>query len=459
LFQYGKAQQQYLPVDGYEWMPPEVFDSIDWERVDDEGPRGCILEVDLDYPDHLHELHSDFPLAPENTTVTASDLSAESLKTLQSLRGNINIGDAKHTATKLIGSFRERKNYVVHFSTLKTYLRLGMKLKKIHRILAFNQSNFMAPYIEYIAKLRAETNSKWENKTYKLLANAVYGKLCENSRNYINVRFCQTLPGVQRAMTSPFFESFRIYGLNLVAIFSKPKKVEMKHCLSVGFSILEHSKRIMQELYFDKILPLSGLTPGRGIRLCASDTDSFILSIKCNHINDFFQSIEPCMDFSNYDDTHPLYDDSKKGVVGLFKDETEGKNAITGVACLRSKCYSLKMDSRYVDCKLCEKTKNPECICFKKNTCKGCPKSTTKLLSFDDYEKAIFSHQPHRETFCKIVSKDHRVFTNKQTRLIFASFDDKRYYCCKLHSIPYGDFRIKKFELDGVCPICAHINK
>jgi hypothetical protein len=414
---------------------------MEWETMKTDGSCGYILEVDLEYPEELHEKHSDFPLAPENCNITEDDLSEQTLNGLSKIHVSSD-GTIRHRTRKLIGTFRERKNYIVHFHSLQTYLRLGMKLKKVHKVLKFNQSDFMCSYITFISQLRSATTSKWMNTVLKLLANAIYGKMCENARNYTSVRFCQTETNLRKSISSPFFKSFHIYSESLVAVFMKPPKVVMKHCLPVGFSILEHSKRIMQELYYDNILPLSGLIPSRDIRICTTDTDSFIFAVECESLDKFFGDISPCLDFSNFPRDHPLYSDSRKGEVGLLKDEMKGSDNIAAVCSLRSKCYSLKLKQETNGVKV-------------KNTCKGCPKAITKLITFEQYKTSLLSNQPHRETFRKITAARHAVYTKEQTnRLVFSAIDDKRYYTCPIHSIPYGDFRIKQFKENGGCPIC-----
>ena len=100
---------------------------------------------------------------------------------------NIPIGNVK----KLVPNFFNKERYVIHYENLKLYLRPGLKLKKIHRVLKFNQSQWLKPYIEFNTKKRieAEKNGDKDGKTlYKLMNNAVYGKTVENVRNRIDVK-------------------------------------------------------------------------------------------------------------------------------------------------------------------------------------------------------------------------------------------------------------------------------
>ena len=90
---------------------------------------GYFLEVDLKYPDELHELHNDYPLAPEKLAVSSDMLSKYCKKIAD--KYVIKIGDVK----KLIPNLSNKINYVVHYRNLQLYLSLGIKLTKIHRVL------------------------------------------------------------------------------------------------------------------------------------------------------------------------------------------------------------------------------------------------------------------------------------------------------------------------------------
>jgi hypothetical protein len=112
---YGWAMSQSLPTGNFRWLKEnEPFrDNI-----------GYILEDDFSYPDDLHDNHNDLPLALEN----------------------IKIGDV-HLLVPHLG---KREKYVIHYSNLKLYEKLGLKLEKIHRILECDESPRMKPYIELI---------------------------------------------------------------------------------------------------------------------------------------------------------------------------------------------------------------------------------------------------------------------------------------------------------------------
>ena len=102
--------------------------------INEKSPIGYLLEVDLEYPDKLHRLHSDYSLAPEKLAVSSDMLSKYCKKYAD--KYEIKVGDVK----KLIPNLGNKTNYVVHYRNLQLYLSLGMKLTKIHQVLKFKQS-------------------------------------------------------------------------------------------------------------------------------------------------------------------------------------------------------------------------------------------------------------------------------------------------------------------------------
>ena len=121
---YGWEMSEYLPYEGLEWL--KNVDEFDVMSISEKSPIGYFLEVDLEYPDELHELHNDYPLAPEKLAVSSDMLSNYCKKIAD--KYEIKVGDAK----RLISDLGNKTNYVVHYRNLQLYLSLGMKLIKIN---------------------------------------------------------------------------------------------------------------------------------------------------------------------------------------------------------------------------------------------------------------------------------------------------------------------------------------
>ena len=126
---YGWAMSKQLPTSGFEWMTDDKLD--DWKHL------SCFLEVDLEYPQDLHHLHNDYPLAPECVEI-----------------GNIE---------KLIPNLNNKPNYVVHYENLKLNESLSLKITKIHRGIKFKESAWLEVYINLNTKLRIEANQSGNN--------------------------------------------------------------------------------------------------------------------------------------------------------------------------------------------------------------------------------------------------------------------------------------------------------
>ena len=179
---YGYAMSKVFPTSGFKWIDPKEFDL---NKYTSNISKGCVLKVDLEYPKELRELHSHYPLAPNKIEIIREALSDYQLKMTDHY--NIPIGTVK----KLAPNFFNNKKYVIHYENLQLYLRLGLKLKKTHRVLEFNQSRWLKPYVEFNTQKRieGEKNGDKDGKALcKLMNNAVYRKTMQIVRDRIDVK-------------------------------------------------------------------------------------------------------------------------------------------------------------------------------------------------------------------------------------------------------------------------------
>ena len=157
---YGWAMSKYLPCGRFKWL--KNIDKFDIMSISEKSPIGNFSEVNLEYLDGLHELHNDFPLAPENLAVF-SDMLSNYCKKIANKYG-IKVGDVK----KLILNLGNKTNYVVHYRKLQLYLSLGMKLTKIHKVLKFKQSGWMKNYIDFNTEKRMIAANDSEKDFFKI---------------------------------------------------------------------------------------------------------------------------------------------------------------------------------------------------------------------------------------------------------------------------------------------------
>ena len=162
---------QYLPTGGFKWVEDvSIFTEDFIKNLKDDSPIGYIMEVDLEYPDNLHDSHDQYPLAPQHLDIKEDMLSDHQKKLAAEL--NCKVG-----GKKLCLTLDNKKNYVVHYRLLRQCLKLGMKLTKVHRVLQFNQSPWVKPYIEKNTKLRQSATCKAEEDLPKLMNNSFFGKV------------------------------------------------------------------------------------------------------------------------------------------------------------------------------------------------------------------------------------------------------------------------------------------
>ena len=166
---HGLAMSEYLPYGGFKWL--KNFDNFDVNSISGKSPIEYTLEVDLEYPDELHVLHSDYPLAPEKLAIPYNVLSDYCKKVVGEYR--VKVGDVM----KLIPNLGDKTYYVLHYRSLQLYLSLGMKMTKV---LKFKQSDWMKIYIDFNTEKRTNAGNSFEKDFFKLMINSVCGKTMEN---------------------------------------------------------------------------------------------------------------------------------------------------------------------------------------------------------------------------------------------------------------------------------------
>ena len=179
---YGWAMSQYLPTGGFKWMKQEHIDKLDLGKYKEDSKKGLILEVDLEYPKELHDLHNDYPLGPEKVKVT-EDMLSDYCKKIAEKYG-ISVG----LVSKLIPTLGNKEKYVLHYRNLKLYMNLGLKVTKVHRVLKYDQSPWLKQYIDFNTEKRKNAKNAFEKDFFKLMNNSVFSKTMENIRKRVDVR-------------------------------------------------------------------------------------------------------------------------------------------------------------------------------------------------------------------------------------------------------------------------------
>ena len=207
---YDWSMSEYLPYGEFEWLK-NVY-KLDVMSINEKSEIEYFLEVDLKYPDKLHDLHNGYPLASEKLAVT-NDMLSKYCKEIAD-KYDINVGDIK----KLIPNLGNKNRYVLHHRNLQLYLSLGMKLTKIHRVLKFKQSDWMNKCIDFNTKKRMGATNDFEKHFFKLMINSVYGKTIENVRKQINVGFVNDKKDFLKYTSRPTYVTHKLFNKNFAAI-------------------------------------------------------------------------------------------------------------------------------------------------------------------------------------------------------------------------------------------------
>ncbi|XP_020608918.1 uncharacterized protein LOC110047502 [Orbicella faveolata] len=305
---YGRAMSKPLPTDSFRFMTKEELKN--WWTLP------CILVLDKEYPKELHDLHNDYPLAPERVTV--------------------------NNVEKLIPNLNDKTKYVIHHETLKQYLSLGLKITKIHRGITFKESAWLKPYIDLNTNLRAKATNDFEKDFFKLMNNSVFGKTMENIRNRVDVRLVTTESQAKKLICKPNYQHHTIFSENLVAVHMKKTRIYLNKPVYLGMSILDLSKTLMYDFHYNYIKPKYG----ENAKLLFTDTDSLAYEIVTDDFyRDISGDVKEKFDTSNYPKNHPsgIETGVNKKVIGMFKDEAGGKQIVEFVG-LRAKLYSYRLD-------------------------------------------------------------------------------------------------------------------
>lgn len=379
-------------------------------EIDDNSPEGYILEVDLDYPITLHDLHKDLPYCAEHNTPPGS------------------------TLPKLLTTLYNKRNYIIHYRNLKQALNNGLILRKIHRVLKFSQSAWLKPYIDLNTQLRSKASTSFAKNLFKLMNNAVFGKTMENIRKHRIVKLVNKWDGrygVKNLISSPSFHSLAIFDEDLVAIEMFKNNITFNKPLYIGMCILDISKTLMYEFHYNYMLTKF---PIENCKLMYIDTDSFIYEIKCEDAyREIIKTDIVKFDTSDYpiDNKYEIPLVNKK-VLGLMKDEANGQ-IVTHFVGLRSKMYTFKIQQQ-----------NDKYKCIKK--AKGIKYNKVKnTITFEDYEDCLKLNTNKFITQRYIHSRNHNVFSCEQTKLALNASDNKRYLLKDCYdTLPWGHYMIPK---------------
>ena len=379
-----------LDIEKYQSNIKSLFDEI-------TEFKSFIVEVDIEYPEHLHDQHSELPFLPE------------------------------HKFDRLIPNLYNKFNYKCHIETLKFCLENGLILKKIHKIISFDQNLFISPYIQLNTNLRNSSTCDLEKNIFKLNNNAVYGKTMENvfkRKNYIFVSSNDRQRRKKLALCQgENSKKFTIITEDLSIIELKKNKLIFDKPMFIGFSILELSKLHMYKLHYSYFKT----NFRKEAKLMYMDTDSLVYRFK--NLDIYNKMCNKIFDFSVYPESFKRFSVSNKGILGLLKDEfCKYKNnfdTIIEFLCIKSKCYYLKTN-----------------LGFQIGKCKGISKQVK--INMSDYKECLFNNVNFSCKQKNFKSEKHKIYTIDIEKQAFDNNDIKRINLNNFKTLPYGHFKFNK---------------
>lgn len=484
---YGAAMLEPLPYSDFKWVDKKEIEELN-NKINSLSPKefnkyffgvlkdyqkehiGCCIEVDLEYPKHLHKLHNMYPLAPEKKQIKLTETlpckgvleplseAVMSDKTVQ-IKNKILLNSIEDEQIKdeiinsgyltrkyikedktelLVQTLSDKKEYKVYYKLLELYCSLGMVIKKIHRIITFKEKAFMKDYIEMNTLLRAEARKRlngdsFESDLYKLLNNSIYGKTMENVFGYSNIKFVQNSEQFMKYSSKASFNKGIEINDNLWVVDNKGERVLVNKPLYIGPVITDIAKLKMYDFHYNFMIKEFGI---ENIDLLFTDTDSLVYEIR-KPIKDHYKNLinKGVLDTSGYKIDNELLDlkTTKNNQIGKMKCDL-GNNIITEFVGLRSKMYSYKL--------LNDKEED------KHLKLKGVNRKALNNISFNDYYNALFGDSEYYSQHVEmegIRSFKHKIYTIKQNKVSLSSDDTKRYILeDNINTLAYGSSLIEK---------------
>ena len=323
--------------------------------------------------------------------------------------------------SKLVCNLNNKENYSVHILVLKHVLNHGLKLTKVRSVIEFRHESWLKTYTDLNTGLRKDAKNEFEKDFYKLMNNSVFGKTMENVRNHRDIKLVTTDERRNKLASEPNYHSTKYISKGLLVMEMRKVEIRMNKPIYLGQAILDISKTLMLEFWYDYIVPKYG----DKVKLCYMDTDSFVMLIKTE---DFYKDISIDVDrwFGtcnfNKNDNRPLETGKNKKVLDKFKDELGGK-IMTEFYALRAKAYAYKLDDGN-----------------EKKKAKGTKKCIVKReIIFKNYVDSLFKNELLLRSQQRFRSDHYKVYTEEVNKIALSSNDDKRIQTFdKVTTYPYG---------------------
>ena len=255
-------------------------------------------------------------------------------------------------------------------------------------------------------KPRSDALEDFEKDFFKLMNNSVFGKTMENVPNHRDIKLVTKNQKRNKLVSEPNYHTSKHFSEDLMAIEMRKTKVVMSEPVYLGQAILDISKTLMYEFWYDYLKPKYG----DKVKLCYMD--SFIVHIETEDFyKDIAMDVDKWFDTSAYDkdDNRPLPIRKNKKVIGKFKDELKGK-IMTENCNARAKTYAFRYDNDKEN----KKAKGTKKCVIKKD------------LTFENYKESVLKNKIIIRSQLRFKSDHHNVYTEEIDKIEISSNDDKR---------------------------------
>ena len=245
----------------------------------------------------------------------------------------------------------------------------------------------------------------------------------ENIRRHRDIRLVNNKEDYLKQVMKPNFKGGTLMGEDLISCEMGKVKIKMNKPVYLKQAILDLSKIIMYEFHYDY---MKKKYEGKNLKLLYMDTDSLVYKNKTRAFyKDITDDVESRFDTSRYEPDKPLTIGMNKKVIGLMKDEWDGK-VMKEFISLRPKMYSYRVGED------------------EPKKCKGIKKCVVKkTISFEDYKRCLLEGRNINRSQMMFRSKKHKIKTLEVNKLALSSEDDKRISIDGIASLAIGHYKLQ----------------
>ena len=413
MSEYKLPRSNFVKLDEHEHQSFLERDILD---IDTQGETGYFLNVKIKpaSPEVIKRTDS-FPLLLSPRNVTYDDLSEYTKRILEHTGTNL-----PKKNVKLVAHHEGVDQYFITLPYLQFLVRMGLEIERVYCIYKFSQCDYLKAFIDRNIERRSRETNPFIKNALKLINNSLYGRSLLNPLNYATrTGVCNTDVSLRKSFSKPTFKSVDRINDDRYLVTHHKSEVKADSPLYIGFSVLDFAKIKMYSFYYDVLIPLYG----ERVQFIYSDTDSFILNLETDNLEDEFRGpLAPYLDLSNYPPEHPLHSNQFKGQLGKLKCETPG-DYITEIVCLKPKMYAYTtLNSKHKS----------------HNTVKGVPRYIKDNLLLEQFKECLYSNTLPNACIYHLGYNKGDMRVVKSNKILLSNVEDKRYYTDVHHSYGYG---------------------